>query len=488
MSPDSGLEEDFYEAHNVKRALFPPREDAFEPPDDVNFEAEGAFAHPEMPSSEFRLFGRPLSEPEYYRSGTHSFFSRSRAGRSKMYKRQKRVYAPVSESSTVNFQAATRRQTLSGREYISTLTAFVAGSGGSAYSSESHLLRPTDYHVFSWLAGISKKYEEFKFHRLVLIYEPQCPTTTAGSVCLWFDGDPTHSAPANWNNCINMGANTHGAPWAHHQLVVPPHLFSGRKSYYTRDEFIDANAGPNALGLSVNDVDPVEYFPGIYGWSSVDATDGSIGGPKPLSLGKIYLDYSVSFQVQNVDGYAKTNSSNAQVSSELADNSGTGYVVVGSGVGTVASNAFSTIFGNGSGNHFDDYGGQLFSYNPVTGVATAVQDVEVCADVCLVMASKNVQNVVFVVVRNGKRYNMNVATGTASYSQDAGTEANLAEKMMYSAYSVPAAFGATSISTKAFLALQQGDQLEIATQCAQAADNLNNWRIYFTPCVFKIKS
>lgn len=438
-------------------------------------------------ASALSRFQRPLSEPRFYRSGKQTFFSRSWTGDSKMYKRQKRVYAPVSESSTVNFQAATRRQTLSGREYISTLSASQSLGGASPYASESHLLRPTDYHVFSWLAGISKKYEEFKFHRLVLVYEPQCPTTTAGSVCLWFDGDPTHSAPANWNNCINMGANTHGAPWAHHKLVVPPHLFSGRKSYYTRDEFIDANAGPNALGLSVSDVDPVEYFPGIYGWSSVDATDGT-GTAKTLNLGKIYLDYSVSFKVQNVDGYAKTNSANLQVSSELADNSGTGYVVVGNLVGSISNTAPSFIFGATSGSHFDDYGGQLFSYNTSTGVATAVQDVELCVDVCLVMASKAVTNVVFTVIRKGVAYGMNIANGTSSYSQDAGADATLAPKMMYHSYSVPSAFASTSISSKSYLALQQGDQLEIGVQCATAADNLNNWRLYMTPCVFKIKS
>jgi hypothetical protein len=256
---------------------------------------------------------------------------------STMYKRSKRVSAPVSSTSTVNFEAANRRIYLQGREYVSTLTtAITAGGSTSAFATSSDLLRPTDARLFSWLAGIAEKFEEFKFSRLQFVYEPQCSTTTTGSVALWYDGDPTHVAPATWNSVVNTGANVHGAPWAKHVFPIPHHLFGSRKTYFTRNEFDDVAAQATSTMSFATPQDPLEYFPGIYGFASVDVLASATG---TQALGKIYLDYAVTFQTQNVDSWSETSMvSHSQLSCEPAKNSGTGlFIQAGSDIPTTGT-------------------------------------------------------------------------------------------------------------------------------------------------------
>jgi len=257
--------------------------------------------------------------------GTNPIFRADRT--SAMYKKTKRSFAPVAEQASVTFQAAERSMTLSGREYVSTVqTPTYTAAAISGFTTTSQLLRPTDSVLFSWLAGIAKKFEEFKFHKLVFTYEPQCSTSTTGSVAMWFDSDPTHSAPANWNSVINTAANVHGAPWAKHVFAVPSHLYSGRRSYYTRNEFVDVNQQPNSSTGYQQPVDPLEYYPGVFGFCSQDVQISA--SPWNLSLGKVYLDYSVSFKIANTDSWNITSMLTRQLLSvENAENSGTGYDV-----------------------------------------------------------------------------------------------------------------------------------------------------------------
>lgn len=236
-----------------------------------------------------------------------------------MYKRSKRESAPVASTTSVNYEAANRKITLSGREFIQTLKS---SSTIGKFESTYNLMRATDYTLFSWLGGIADKFENFKFSKLQFVYEPQCPTTTPGSIALWYDADPTHVAPANWNNMINTGANVHGAPWAKHVFPVPWHLFSARRSYYCKNEYDDANR--KIINNFAVPTDPLEYYPGCYGFCSQD--DSAAG----TALGKIYLDYTVSLESQNIDSWTQTSLiADSPLSIEAAANAGTGLIVAG---------------------------------------------------------------------------------------------------------------------------------------------------------------
>jgi len=284
----------------------------------------------------------------------HSSISHKRANLSddNMYKRSRQMKAPVATSSSVNFEAANRRIQLTGREYVTTLYSgtIPAVAYTSPYTSTSALLRPTDFTLFSWMAGIAQKFEEYKFHHIQFVYEPQCPTTTSGSVAMWFDEDPTHTYPPNWNSMINTGANVHGAPWAKHVFVVPPHMFAGRKNYYTHCEFNDLAQQPFGTVSYAAPVDPLEYYCGLYGFASQDCGTGVVQGTTPgvLPLGKIYLDYSLTLHTQNTDNWTQTSMlTHSQLSSAIADNSGTGMFYQMPSTATAVA-----LQGNGAGADF----------------------------------------------------------------------------------------------------------------------------------------
>lgn len=234
-------------------------------------------------------------------------------------KRSRTMYAPVAQTRSVNYKSVNRLVTISGREFIFDVGAN-AVPGGSLYNASSRLLRPTDSQLFSWLSGIARKFEEFKFSNLKFVYEPQVSSTEAGQVGLYFDGDPTHLAPGNWNNFINTGANSHGAVWAAQQLVVPKWLYASRASYYTLSEFSDVNQASSVTPMA-NPTDPMEYFPGIFGCVSEGVTAAQ---PTAKTLGKVYLEYTVSLKTQNVDGYNITNTVGTSTSGEEVVNSGFG--------------------------------------------------------------------------------------------------------------------------------------------------------------------
>lgn len=341
------------------------------------FEHGSGSDRPRLPSADemedvqalIRKLSRTKSEPEQIavlESFANFPASKKWSGRStRMYKRSRQMAVPVATTSSVNFETAQRSIMLSGREFFADVKA-AATTAGSVYSTVSQLLRPTDSDLFSWLCGIAKKFEEFKFTRLRFIYEPQCPSTTSGSVALFFDGDPTHIAPGNWNNLINTGANTHGAPWAKHVLDVPPHLFSSRRSYYTLAEFADSNAS----STTVTPTDPLEYFPGIFGYATEGVTAAAAA---TISVGKVYLEYSVALRTQNTEGYNVTSLTNTVRSGEIADNSGIGqYFKLTS---FPIANGF--LFGGTPIKTSVKAGSEYFKVNSVTGTWTAVQNINV---------------------------------------------------------------------------------------------------------------
>lgn len=288
----------------------------FEEPDDFDYNVVGFSERSLVDPTAF-------APPEIEYPTVDSFFPRGVESLGmNTFKRSRNVFAPVATTSAVNYSTANRVINLSGREFVQDVVSAIGTS--SAFACQSKLLRPTDGDLFSWLCSIAKKFEEFKFHQLRFIYEPQVPSTVSGQVGLFFDGDPTHLQPGNWNGFVNTGANAHGAVWAKHVLNVPPWLFSSRKSYYTISEFADANATTTGTfgSAPAKAADPMEYFPGLFGVVSEGVSGTAQAG---VVIGKVYLEYNISLKTQNVDGYNITTSNGSVANTELATNSGSGY-------------------------------------------------------------------------------------------------------------------------------------------------------------------
>ena len=225
---------------------------------------------------------------------------------------------------------------------------------------------------------------------LAFTYEPQCTTNTTGCVGVYFDPDPTNTPPTTWQTFTNTGANCHGAAWAKHQLIVPRRYYADRKQYYVPDQYADANAQVSQARntTSLVPIDPLEYYPGNVGVCSV----GVLGtGGQYLTLGKLYLDYVITFQKATIDtvprnavaglGYPVAANmpislkTGKQVSPYFAQNSGSGMYILLNNTGVAPVFGVSVQGETGainSGTLPSRYGDELWSWNLSTAGSSGV--------------------------------------------------------------------------------------------------------------------
>jgi len=403
-----------------------------------------------------------------------------------MYKRARTVKAPVASSSTVRFESADRRIELVGREFVTVVSAAlpaVAG-GTSLYSTTVQLLRPTDTQLFAWMSGIAKKFERYKFTKLCFVYESQCPTSTSGSVSMWFDPDPTHTTPSTWSNMINTGVNAHGAPWTGHVLDIPRRTVSSRSEYYIKNEFGDANANANALvGYSpAVPSDPLEYFAGMYGFATQDVGPSS-GTAVQFPIGKVYLDYAITLQTQAVNQWNETSLTGKSVSAESAANSGTGLYVKSTTYN--AGVALNYIFGFVPGTGTDStqlqtfVGSQYFNVNSLTGVCTVNSNIDVSMYIGVTQTA--IPTGLICVIKRGTQ--ADVAAGTVYTLTSAPNVQAVAVAGVWTPLGqYPAAFG-TGMMHWGSLRLYAGDTIAAYTTYA-AAQSFSDVNLYFQPWPF----
>lgn len=438
----------------------------------------------------------------------HNLFSQVGAGqvdsvREAMYKRQRTSKAAVATTSSVNYEVANRSIKITGREYVATLTSAPTLSGTSTpFSTTSTLLRPTDNVLFSWLSAIARKFEEYQFEYLQFVYEPQCPTTTAGSVVLWFDGDPTHLGPANWNSVINTGANVHGAPWAKHVFVVPRHLFRGRKMHYVRAEFPDINQGVTQ-SVSTTPIDPLEYYCGLFGFGSVDV------GAMSLPLGKVYLDYSVFLRTQSLEGELYTSlMSRVPVPCEAAINSGhwltirggtlltpsgttLGLATTGNGCAIIGDNSAAAAASKSpliqqntfTGAVVAACGTQLFDIKSTSHYCIAKQDIDCLCNAHISLANNDMASVTFGVYKTASSVNYtSVCDSSIAHTNTAGYDAYLEPGYQTgNAVATPTIIGCGDVTVQYVLHLEKGDRFFIIVK---GGSTLLGYELQFLPKPF----
>lgn len=409
-------------------------------------------------------------------------------GTSMSFKRSRTVKAPVASSSTVRFEAAQRVIQLVGREYVTLVSAAVPANGSSVYNTTSQLLRPTDTRLFSWMSGIAEKFEKYKFTKLCFTYEPQCPTSTSGSVAMWFDPDPTHTVPSTWGSMINTGVNSHGAPWTGHKLDIPARVSSSRREYYTKSEFPDANAANSKLVgyASATPTDPMEYFAGIYGFATQDIGPGGAAAVQ-YPVGKVYLDYAIILQVQAVDHWNLTSMVKfLPISAEPAANSGTGLILKQIAPFPAASAmqyllGFNPLVGVAQTLSYSQGGCQYFNFNHGNKIVTVLNDVDLAVSAGI--SASATPNTFAIHITRGA--NADVAAGTLySILSGPGGQAAAIAGVWSPHWQYPAGL-ANSFNHYGQVRLYSGDQIAIYCMFA-AAQSISDANLHFSPQPFGI--
>lgn len=100
-------------------------------------------------------------------------------------------------------------------------------------------INPGDGKTFPWLSQLAKGYERYQIHSIRFEYEPFSATTTAGTVSLLIDYDPTDSGPTTKTELLNSYRAVRSSVWMSSHTIASPvelrsddHLFVRTK---TRD-------------------------------------------------------------------------------------------------------------------------------------------------------------------------------------------------------------------------------------------------------------
>lgn len=139
-------------------------------------------------------------------------------------------------------------------------------------------LNPGLVASFPWLSTIANSWEQYKFHRLRMIYTTRTATSTPGNFIMAVDYDAADAAPANEQIICAYQDSTADAPWKDNCLEMrPPSLAGGQLRHFIRNAPLPAN------------LDIKTYDCGNFWYATVD---GSATG-----WGRLWIEYDVEFYV-----------------------------------------------------------------------------------------------------------------------------------------------------------------------------------------------
>ena len=152
------------------------------------------------------------------------------------------VSAPAANGYVAKTQAARLRSGKDGevivrhREYITDVIPASTGTTAGAFQLlVSHHINPGNPLLFPWLSEIATRFESYKFKALRFIYEPQCATSSAGTVMMVIDYDDADSPPDNKTQFMSFKNATRSPPWFAGNNESAPSDLSKRSTYFVRN-------------------------------------------------------------------------------------------------------------------------------------------------------------------------------------------------------------------------------------------------------------
>lgn len=124
---------------------------------------------------------------------------------------------------------------VSHREYISDI------NGSVAFAVNSLAVNPGLAAVFPWLSGVARRFESYRFSKLVYHFEPVAATTATGSVMGAIDYDASDAAPESKTQVMAYRHSVRSPPWSDFSMVSLQEDIQKRKSYYVRSGALSAN-------------------------------------------------------------------------------------------------------------------------------------------------------------------------------------------------------------------------------------------------------
>jgi hypothetical protein len=166
------------------------------------------------------------------------------------------------------------------REFVSTVTGSTTGP-----TVRSNVINPNNPLMFPFLTGIAKRFDLYRFRRLVFHYGARCATTQTGTFIMAIDFDTRDNPPGSLADALVLKPSANEVIWKSFSLSV--------KDKLGEERFVHDPAVPIPNGTSLTD-----YFVGVlitYQGTAHDISD----------KGFLSVEYDVELsKPENALGYA----------------------------------------------------------------------------------------------------------------------------------------------------------------------------------------
>lgn len=156
----------------------------------------------------------------------------------------------------------------------------VIGTGSTVFPGSDPLqffANPGQVHSFPWLSTLAQNFDEYKFDKLELSYEPAVGTDADGKLLCTFDPDVLDEFPDTKQELLQARVQLDAMPWNRSKLVVPSDLLSEYR--FVRPASLPAGADQHV------------YDAGVFNMCAP-------GAPATM-IGEVFVTYKVRLRTPN---------------------------------------------------------------------------------------------------------------------------------------------------------------------------------------------
>lgn len=149
-------------------------------------------------------------------------------------------------------------------------------------------INPGNSQLFPWLSAIAMRYETYIFRGLRFIYEPQCSTTSPGTVAIVIDYDALDNPPQNKLQMMSYKGAVRSPPWFCSNFTAASSDLQKAKEYYVSNS--SQVSGGDARLYNVGNL--------------FVAYEGPVG--TQFAAGELYVEYMIELRTPNLEPFAQS--------------------------------------------------------------------------------------------------------------------------------------------------------------------------------------
>lgn len=170
------------------------------------------------------------------------------------------------------------------REYITDIVPVTETNANVFQLLVNQNITPSNPEMFAWLSTIASRFESYRFRSLRFLYEPQCSTTTPGTVNMVVDYDALDDPPTSKLQMMAYKGAVRSPPWFCSNFTSDPSDFKSAQ-YYIR----------NSAQIGGGDARLYDLGRLYVAYEGPAASS--------VAAGELYVEYTVDLMTPNLEPY-----------------------------------------------------------------------------------------------------------------------------------------------------------------------------------------